>query len=614
MAKSTLHTFNIPVMGLGFTIDTPLKVARFGISSVISIIEDELIEQMRKFHSRQAGEDFVPITNNEDDYRARRITEYLNLVDKLVKQQIEMVRNLPFSPESDIVKYFELLPDDSPIKQLYNEMLAETDGNTKQYLQQQLRSKIVAGSIDVNVMSKVDKTNYTKDGVALPNEFSDALTSLRGYATSTLNSSVEFSAGYNPRLYAYIENFGDFFPDENENLKKKIILKVSDFRSSLTQGKILAKKGLWVSEFRIESGLNCGGHAFPTEGLLLGPILEEFKLNRAALAAELLEMCNSALIAKGLNPFSAVPEMRIRVQGGIGTANENKFLLEYYQADSTGWGSPFLLVPEATNVDDETLQQLATAKKEDYYLSDTSPLGVPFNNFRKTSSEKQRKKRIEKGRPGSACYKKYLLSNTEFTEIPICTASRQYQHLKINQLKEKNLPDELFEVEMNNITVKDCLCEGLGAAALLKQNINPAHNLRAVAICPGPNLAYFSGVFSLKQMVDHIYGRISVLNSVKRSNMFVNELNLYVDYLKDELEKHIDCTIAKKARLLRTFQTNLFEGIEYYKNMVSSFKHETERYIDEMKEELGMIELSLRGLPIPVEAPKEKTFPFIKEY
>ena len=45
----------------------------------------------------------------------------------------------------------------------------------------------------------------------------------------------------------------------------------------MIQGNYLAKKGLWVSEYRIESGLNCGGHAFATDGFLLGHILEEFK-------------------------------------------------------------------------------------------------------------------------------------------------------------------------------------------------------------------------------------------------------------------------------------------------------------------------------------------------
>lgn len=599
MRTTLLHKFHIPVMGLGFTIDTPVKVARFGISSVISIIEDELIEQMRKFHCRQAGEEYVPIKTGEEDFRAKRITAYLNLVHRIVQRQTEQLRHFPFEPGTEIVKYFELLPDDSPAKKLYAEMMEMEDGSAKESLQKQLRTLIVAGSIDVNIMSKLDKANYAKNGEPLPPEYSDAQAALRGFANSELNSSVIFSAGYNPRLYAYIETFSDFLPDENEAFKKKIILKVSDYRSAITQGKLLAKKGIWVSEFRIESGLNCGGHAFATDGLLLGPILEEFKNNKPSLIMELMEICNHALAAKGTKTFSIPPEMRVTVQGGIGTANENKFLLEYYQTDSTGWGSPFLLVPEATNVDEETLQQLATAKKEDYYLSNASPIGIPFNNFRKSASEKQRQARIAKGRPGSPCYKKFLSSNTEFTEIPICTASRQYQDLKIKQLKGKNLPAGLYEKEYDSIVEKDCLCEGLGASALLKTGLEPSHNLTAVAICPGPNLAYFSGIFSLKQMVDHIYGRINLLNSVRRPNMFVNELVLYLDYLKNESGKYMDTVTTQQARYLRTFQTNLMAGIEYYRNLVAEIKQEAASFLEEMKEELNTIEWLLRDIPIP---------------
>ena len=85
-------------------------------------------------------------------------------------------------------------------------------------------------------------------------------------------------------------SFDSFFPDSNGTLKKKIILKVSDYRSALIQGKFLAKKGLWVSEFRIESGLNCGGHAFATDGYLLGPILDEFKENKNLLISTLYEI------------------------------------------------------------------------------------------------------------------------------------------------------------------------------------------------------------------------------------------------------------------------------------------------------------------------------------
>jgi len=600
----TQHTFHIPVMGLGFTMESPIKVARFGISSVISIIEDELMERLRELYSPWVNEAFVPITEEVEDWRAKRIQSYLNLVNQIVTQQVERLRNLPFVMGTEIVKYFELLPDDSSVKALYRNMMSLEEGETKAQLQEKLRGEIKAGAIDVNIMAKVDRNNYTKDGEMLPKEFSDALSSLRGFAQSDLESSVVFSAGYNPRLYAYIDTFSDFFPDEKGYLKKKIVLKVSDYRSALTQGKILAKKGLWVSEFRIESGLNCGGHAFATDGLLLGPIMEEFKANREALAAELWTMCNQALTAKGVPTFETQPVLRITVQGGIGTANENAFLLDYYQADATGWGSPFLLVPEATSVDENTLQALATAKPDDYYLSHASPLGIPFNNFRKSTAQHQLAARIAKNRPGSPCYKKFLVANTEFTEIPICAASRQYQHLKINQLKEQNLSPEAYQAQLAEVTEKDCLCEGLGASALLSEGLKPAHNLTAVTICPGPNLAYFSGVFTLQQMVDHIYGRLNLLNSVKRSNLFVNELRMYVKYFDDELKKSADNLTTKKVRYLQLFQNNLLQGIAYYKELIPSLKNEAERYLEEMKEELNQFEDMIRNktVPVPVSA------------
>lgn len=601
---STQHTFHIPVMGLGFTMESPIKVARFGISSVISIIEDELMERLRELYSPWVNETFVPITEQVEDWRAKRIQSYLNLVNRIVTQQVEKLRNLPFVMGTEIVKYFELLPDDSSVKALYQNMMSLEEGEAKAQLQEKLRGEIKPGAIDVNIMAKVDRNNYTKDGEMLPKEFSDALSSLRGFAQSDLESSVVFSAGYNPRLYAYIDTFSDFFPDEKGYLKKKIVLKVSDYRSALTQGKILAKKGLWVSEFRIESGLNCGGHAFATDGLLLGPIMEEFKANREALAAELWTMCNQALTTKGVPTFETQPVLRVTVQGGIGTAHENAFLLDYYQADATGWGSPFLLVPEATSVDENTLQALASAKPDDYYLSHASPLGIPFNNFRKSTAQHQLAARITKNRPGSPCYKKFLVANTEFTEIPICAASRQYQHLKINQLKEQNLSPEVYEAQLAEVTEKDCLCEGLGASALLSEGLKPAHNLNAVTICPGPNLAYFSGVFTLQQMVDHIYGRLNLLNSVKRSNLFVNELRMYVKYFDDELKKSADNLTTKKVRYLQLFQNNLLQGVAYYKELLPSLKNEAERYLEEMKEELNQFENTIRNktVPVPVSA------------
>ena len=79
------HTFHIPVMGTGFTIDTPLRVARYGISSVISLVDDGLIEQMRKLHCGRFGEPYQEIPAGEQDSRARRITAYLNFVGRIVE-------------------------------------------------------------------------------------------------------------------------------------------------------------------------------------------------------------------------------------------------------------------------------------------------------------------------------------------------------------------------------------------------------------------------------------------------------------------------------------------------------------------------------------------------
>jgi len=587
------HTFHIPVMGIGFTIDTPIKVARFGISSVVSIVQDQLVEQMREFYSRKVGEVYISIPKDDLDHRAKRITSYLNLLQRIVQEQLQRMLREPFEEGNDIVTYFTLLPADSPLKKIYLEMM-QMSGDAREFLQNQLRKRVVAGDIDVNIMTKLDNLNFTKDNEPLPVEYADAMSALRGFAMSDLASSVIFSAGMNPRLFAYLEQFPDFFPNKNGDIKKKIVLKVSDYRSALIQGKFLAKKGIWVSEFRIESGLNCGGHAFPTEGRLLGPILEEFKANKQALISELLTLCNAALNAKNYPMLKSDPELRVTVQGGIGTAAEDKFLREYYGLDGTGWGSPFLLVPEATNVDDETLHQLVDAQKEDYYLSHSSPLGVPFNNFRKSSSETQRKLRIEKNRAGSPCYLNHLAFNTEFDGKPVCLGSRKYQHQKLKELSALNLPEEQFKIESDKITEKDCLCEGLSSSVLIRNQIPDPHNLKAVAICPGPNLAYFSSVFSLDEMIGHIYGRVSILNLLNRKHMFLNELKMYVDYLKEEIQKNVHSLSGRQLKYFSSFKTNLLSGIGYYKELIPKIGYGSGEVEKQMNGELEAMENTLR--------------------
>lgn len=551
------HTFHIPVLGLGYSIDTPLKVARYGITSVISITDDELCERMREFHAAENGMEYIPVRKEEKDGRACRITAYLNLLHKLVNEQFRLLRSQSFAPGNDIHTYFELLPEKSRSKMIYRHMMQMEESEEKELLQKELRWQMTAGNIDVNIMSKVDKANYTADHENLGNDYTDAIAAMRGFANSTLYSSVVISAGLNPRLYAYMESCGGFYPDRAGLIRKKIILKVSDYRSALIQAKMLAKKGLWVNEFRVESGLNCGGHAFATEGLLLGPILEEFKQKRTALSDELYVIYHAALEAKDFR-ISARPTVIITAQGGIGTAEEHDFLMNHYQLDAAGWGSPFLLVPEVTNVDKVTLDALVTATQKDYYVSNSSPLGVRYNNFRKSTMEEQRLRRIAAGRPGSPCKKKLLSTNTEFTELPICTASRQYQRLKIKELEAMEVAPAVFKERFDAITEKICLCEGLCTSAYLKNDMSKTRDDKAVSICPGPNLAYFGNTYSLKEMVNHIYGRNPISFKISRPNLFINELNLYVDYLRQDLNVQLNDLSAKKTKYFEVHRAVIY--------------------------------------------------------
>jgi hypothetical protein len=563
------HTFHIPVMGTGYTIDTPVKVAHFGINSVISIIDHRIIEEMREFHCKLNGLPYIPISEEEDDCRAKRITAYLNLIKSLVDNNFEQLKKSSFEQGSEIAKYFEMLPEDSQLKEDYNAML-QSDEESKKSKQALLKEKMLPGRIDVNIMTKLDRVNYSRNNEPLPVEYNDAHAALKGFANSDLESSIVLSAGLNPRLFGYMAGFECFFPDNDGRLKKKIILKVSDYRSALIQGKLLAKKGLWVSEYRIESGLNCGGHAFATNGYLLGPILNEFKENKAALTDELTETYSAALktIQKKVPNFP--PTLTITAQGGVGTFDEHLFLLDNYGVDSVGWGSPFLLVPDVVNIDKESMELISETDEKGFYLSGISPLGILFNTVKGNSGEIEKQKRINNGKPGASCIKKHLELNTEFTEKPVCSSSRIFQKMKIEELGQKNLNTKEYEKQFKKITDKVCLCVSLGNSTLLKNNMWIKPGIRGVSVCPGPNMAFFSKIVSLQEMVDHIYGRAVIIKRDDRPNMFIQELKMYIDYFKSKIEDFPEQPDKAQLKYYLDFQKNLNEGIEYYKNLFST--------------------------------------------
>jgi hypothetical protein len=586
-------------MGIGFTIDTPVKVAHLGISSVMSLVDDMLAEKMREMYSNKLNLPYQPITEkNSKDHRAERITAYLNLVDKIVHDKFAAMKRSFEETGEELHKYIDMLPDFSAVKKQFREFIASN--TVKEDIRAWIDAHLHPGSIDVNIMTKLDKENYRGDE-KLAHEFNDAHAALRGYAQSTLRSCIVFSAGMNPRLYSYVEKFDDFYPDANGDIKKKIILKVSDYRSAIIQGKFLAKKGLWVSEYRIESGLNCGGHAFASDGYLMGPILDEFKQHRQDLIDTTHELFVEGLKARNRTvPADKLP-IRITAQGGVGTAEEQQFLLEQYGLDSIGWGSPFLLCPEVTNVDSHTMDLLCKAQEEDLYLSNISPLGVPFNSLRGNTKDIEKQQLIDKGRPGSSCPRKYIQLNTEFTEKAICRASRQYQNIRINNLDEKGLSEEDRQKEFDAIVDKSCICVGLGTAALIVNNLSTKVEGPGVSVCPGPNIAYYDKVVTLQTMADHIYGRTNIMTHPARPHMFVKELKLYVDYLKTQIKETPSPFSDKQLKYFCEFEKNLQEGIDYYRKLYADFESMLSVLKEDMIAEMEEIRMSLTD-PVPMEA------------
>ena len=553
---------------MALLVDSALKVARYGIDSVLSLSGQSLHEKLRKFHSEKLGIPFKEITKKVDDYKAKRTTAYLNFLDDQITKTFDNYRNSPLHYKRDIEKYIELLPNNSKLKKEFHSLMKKPSDSNK--IKNWIETNLKAGSINVNIMTKLDRENYA-NGKKLSFENNDAHIALRAYANSNLSSTLILSAGLNPRLFTYMEGFEDFYPDANGNIKKKICLKVSDYRSALIQGMFLAKKGLWVSEYRIESGLNCGGHAFATEGFLMGPILAKFKKNKAELCNSVFDVLKTALENKNRPFVKESLDFIITAQGGVGTSEEHQFLLDEYQLDSVGWGSPFLLVPEASNVDSPTMTKLIEAKKEDFFLSKTSPLGVPFNSLRGTSKEVERKERVANGKPGATCIEGNLaLFNKEFTNRPVCTASREYQTLKIDDLQKEGLETEVYKKRFNEIVEKTCLCTGLVTPVLIAHGLKTYEGNDGAYICPGPNMFYFKNVMTLNEITDHIYGRKSIPFTMYRPHMFIQELYAYIDFLNNSIDDSRDSLTKKEQKRFIKFSDNLLEGIKYYNTLFNN--------------------------------------------
>ena len=177
--------------------------------------------------------------------------------------------------------------------------------------------------------------------------------------------------------------------------------------------------------------------------------------------------------------------------------------------------------------------------------------------------------------------KGHLIFDTEFTKKPICKASVLYQKRKLEQLKKLDLVSEKYEAEFFKIIDKACLCEDLASPALIEYGIENKRPLKST-VCAGPNIAYYNKIVSLKEMIDHIYGRINLISDETRPSFFVAELNMYIKYLTEEV-RQISSKISQiEIKRLTKFAENLRAGIMYYLNLTKEKYIETDQYKEKM--------------------------------
>jgi hypothetical protein len=176
-------------------------------------------------------------------------------------------------------------------------------------------------------------------------------------------------------------------------------------------------------------------------------------------------------------------------------------------------------------------------------------------------------------------------------------------------LENKSVSKEDYQKEFEQITEKSCICVGLGTSALLVNDIDHKTEKEGVSVCPGPNMAYFSKIMSLKEITDHIYGRANYISTAYRPNFFIKELTIYIEYLKNKIEETKGSLTLKQEKYLNTFSENLDHGISYYQSMFESmkdvFQNTKEVIFKELEENriaLGRLKIAIDNLsrPIPI--------------
>ena len=102
-------------------------------------------------------------------------------------------------------------------------------------------------------------------------------------------------------------------------------------------------------------------------------------------------------------------------------------------------------------------------------------------------------------------------------------------------------------------------------------------------------------------MINHIYGKSNALNTTRRPNLFIKELKMYIDHLKDKLDEQGSQLNKVQEKYFSRFAVNLMEGINYYKEMFEGFCNEFEDVKENALQELKNAAAVLNNLELLIQ-------------
>ncbi len=145
------------------------------------------------------------------------------------------------------------------------------------------------------------------------------------------------------------------------------------------------------------------------------------------------------------------------------------------------------------------------------------------------------------GHPGSSCPRGYLASNTELSEA---ADLHRVARVPARQARTRSASRSPPPADTTDRARPRRLRQDLHLPPPRQRRARRARHRRSpglpVAVCPGPNLAWFDREYTLREMVDHIYGRGESLVPASRPHCLAKELEMFVDHFAKQVEALTD--------------------------------------------------------------------------